>query len=346
MPADEDIKNAMGDPEFTRKVIADCACSAGPGKMKFFANTERALLGVPNPSKENVVDHWERVAFYNFVQRALNYDRRERPGEADLQAGWKPFGSVVEVLKPKVCIFLGVAASNYFNDAEFSDGLERLGKLKWEASLDGVYTREGGSVRLGDNQVIPIYFIKHPSRCFDWREWSEYLGRKNVLRVFQPEGKSAHPESAATAADSVETTTGSSGDGKLAVPTNLSHKPVVACDYTKTAPGEDAKFLSVGHAQYDREEASVKILRQNNGRWSRQSEEVPIRRLGHMMQLLLWAIRYSQKVGSKPTGLGETVLFPDEMDFLRREFHANRDELVKSIKEIRALIDDIDLDNI
>ncbi len=344
--AEKDVADAMDDQEFTRKEIVGCASSANPPETNFYANTERVLIGASRPSKERRVSHWESVAFYNFVQRAVDYDKKERPSEADFQAGWRTFGSVVRALEPKVCVFLGVAASNYFNGAEFSGGFTRKGEITWGDALNSVYKREGGSVSLEDNKVIPIYFIKHPSSYFRWGEWNGYLGGKDGLRVFRSGGGSALPEPAASPEDSAGAPDGLLADGRLDVPKNLSHKPIVACDYTKTSPGEDAKFLSVGHAQYNGKEASVKILRHTGERWSRQSEEVPIQRLGHMMQLLLWAIRKSQEDGSAPTNLGETVLFPDEMDFLRREFHANRDGLVKSIREIRALIDTIDLDEI
>lgn len=69
------------------------------------------------------------------------------------------------------------------------------------------------------------------------------------------------------------------------LPTWLGHKPVLACDYqeaNEAAGGFDsdaARFISVGHAQYDPNAFSVKMFRWSGNRWSRQSEEIPVQRL-------------------------------------------------------------------
>ena len=68
------------------------------------------------------------------------------------------------------------------------------------------------------------------------------------------------------------------------IPTNLSHKPIVAIDYGKTdsAYGAgDSKFLSLGKATWNKNDFSAKIFRKtrNTDRWSRQSEELPFWRV-------------------------------------------------------------------
>ena len=51
------------------------------------------------------------------------------------------------------------------------------------------------------------------------------------------------------------------------VPMNLSHKPIVACDYQELNKRlgnfdySDSKFLSVGRAQWDQNDLSVKVFR-------------------------------------------------------------------------------------
>ena len=61
------------------------------------------------------------------------------------------------------------------------------------------------------------------------------------------------------------------------------HKPIVSVsDYDKIdgiyANNTDAKALSLGVAQYDSDEISLKIWRMRNDKWSRMSEEMPIHR--------------------------------------------------------------------
>jgi hypothetical protein len=48
----------------------------------------------------------------------------------------------------------------------------------------------------------------------------------------------------------------------------------------------------------------------------------------------------------KKTTLHEEIVCPEELDFLRSEFHKNRDEIIGSIKEIKTILQDIDLDKI
>lgn len=67
------------------------------------------------------------------------------------------------------------------------------------------------------------------------------------------------------------------------LPQNLLHKPVYALPYEHFdgffAGDTDARYISVGLAQYDQDEVSVKIFRHTGGKWTRQSEELPLHRL-------------------------------------------------------------------
>ena len=70
-------------------------------------------------------------------------------------------------------------------------------------------------------------------------------------------------------------------------PFTLKHRPVVLIPYDRYdgpyAGDTDCLYLSVGWAQYDPRAVSVKSLRHTGpnepaGRWSRQSEELPVHR--------------------------------------------------------------------
>jgi len=66
------------------------------------------------------------------------------------------------------------------------------------------------------------------------------------------------------------------------LPQNLAHKPVYAVPYERfdgfNTKETDVRFISVGLAQYDPYEVSVKIFRHTSEKWTRQSEELPIHR--------------------------------------------------------------------
>ena len=70
----------------------------------------------------------------------------------------------------------------------------------------------------------------------------------------------------------------------MKAPGNLSHKPIVeVADYDVYdgiyANRSDAKALSLGLAQWNADELSVKVWRMNRDTgWSRQSEELPLHR--------------------------------------------------------------------
>lgn len=73
----------------------------------------------------------------------------------------------------------------------------------------------------------------------------------------------------------------------MKIPTVLKHKPVIVSEeYNKIdgrkAPDSDAKGLSLGLAQWNERgnvDISAKIWRHTGGKWSRQSEEMPIHRV-------------------------------------------------------------------
>lgn len=71
------------------------------------------------------------------------------------------------------------------------------------------------------------------------------------------------------------------------IPTHLKHKPVIVAEnYAnidgRTAYKTDAKGLSLGLAQWNdrgKVDISAKVWRHTGGKWSRQSEELPLHRV-------------------------------------------------------------------
>ncbi len=73
----------------------------------------------------------------------------------------------------------------------------------------------------------------------------------------------------------------------MSIPTTLKHKPVIVSeDYSnvdgRLAYRSDAQGLSVGLAQWNdrgKVDISAKVWRHTGGKWSRQSEELPLHRV-------------------------------------------------------------------
>ncbi|KMT20988.1 DUF6530 family protein [Clostridium cylindrosporum] len=73
----------------------------------------------------------------------------------------------------------------------------------------------------------------------------------------------------------------------MKIPTSLKHKPVIVSENYENVDGRyaydsDAKGLSLGLAQWNdrgKVDVSAKVWRHTGGKWSRQSEELPLHRV-------------------------------------------------------------------
>ena len=88
----------------------------------------------------------------------------------------------------------------------------------------------------------------------------------------------------------------------MKIPTTLKHKPVIVCENYANVDGKyaynsDAKGLSLGLAQWNdrgKLDISAKVWRHTGGKWSRQSEELPLHRVLDLSILILRAQLYFQ----------------------------------------------------
>ena len=79
------------------------------------------------------------------------------------------------------------------------------------------------------------------------------------------------------------------------IPTWLSHKPLLAVDYSDIdaeSGAGDAKFLSLGKATWNNEDCSAKVWRfsDESNKWQRQSEELPLWRVLDIAKLVVASI--------------------------------------------------------
>jgi len=277
-------------------------------------------------------------------------DLRERPTASDFLAGWKTFLKVIDILKPSLCIFVGVAASEFFNQA-FDDLGIHHSTMSWGEVLNNVYKRSPVSISTSGS-TTEILFVKHTSTYFSWEKWNKFLNYAapdaiESLKILVTNGSplslsEAIPE--AVISDKRERTS--------QLPFWLTHKPVLACRYEDaTLSNEDAKFISIGKATYDSDYASIKIWRrtEDDQRWSRQSEEIPIHRVGLCMQMLLSAIRLVQSQdGTIPseTALKEEIQTDDCLPFLMHAIQSDGDSIKMSLIEIKRLLGEIDIEKL
>lgn len=115
---------------------------------------------------------WSEAAFYNFVQRPMNYNEGERPTWEDFYGGWPVFFRVIEMLQPSFCLFIGVEAAN-----AFWHGLKQAGREPYAPELRTKVSRTRGRravLEVGEHKV-ELAFVQHAGRYFSWEGWHGYL---------------------------------------------------------------------------------------------------------------------------------------------------------------------------
>lgn len=112
----------------------------------------------------------------------------------------------------------------------------------------------------------------------------------------------------------------------MKVPTHLGHKPIIAVENYEAKDGiyannSDAKALSIGQAQYDKNEISGKVFRKPKKRWSPQSEELPIHRIFDLSILVVAAFMRKPDTPPHPlTSLWEKVIEEDRANEIQEYY--------------------------
>ena len=82
------------------------------------------------------------------------------------------------------------------------------------------------------------------------------------------------------------------------LPQHLGHKPVYAMPYQffdgLSFGATDSRYLSVGLAQWNPDDVSIKIMRHTGNRWTRQAEELPLHRAIDMTSFLTHVLANSE----------------------------------------------------
>lgn len=93
--------------------------------------------------------------------------------------------------------------------------------------------------------------------------------------------------------------------------------------------------MSIGTAQYDEDEISLKVWRHTGNKWSRQSEELPIHRCIDLNILLLGALMTDINSGFPKTNLREEVDDDSEFHEIMDYFKSHKGFLKPRLEELR-----------
>ena len=157
------------DKEYTRGIIG---CEIGtPGSWSFHKYLEKTFLDEANM---NVEAFWNKVASYNFIQEPMK-SIHEKPSHADYETAWKCFADVVKIIKPNICIFIGLRNT---------EGINILDEINVKHSIREFDTKVNnswpmvGDLKFEDGYKLPFYMIHHTSRFYSPQLWHDFLNKE------------------------------------------------------------------------------------------------------------------------------------------------------------------------
>ncbi|WGK69695.1 hypothetical protein P0082_02200 [Candidatus Haliotispira prima] len=164
------INDTQQNKGFTRWVIERVI--EGDNGWPVFQNIHKILKGGKNVTgRENIQGLWENLCFYDFVQRVMlkTPDGLKQPTSDDYLAGKPVFDELIKMLKPDVCLFIGVRTAKVFGS---------LVERKPE-KIDGTYPFTG-VIKTGTipsvEKDIQLYFMRNPGSVFKWGNWHKDIG--------------------------------------------------------------------------------------------------------------------------------------------------------------------------
>lgn len=166
-------KNTIKDLYTTRKVVEYYPVEHIASNPMF----ENLLRFLTNGESFNRESLWSSIAFYNFIQRPLSYNKNsdgiltDRPDKSDWEEGWNIFIEIAKILKPTYCVFVGTTFSWHIpGDRQFEEYCtssikrEKVGRY-YTAKFDlGICSSK-----------IRCIAIKHTSKYFSWKKWNRFL---------------------------------------------------------------------------------------------------------------------------------------------------------------------------
>lgn len=172
----EDGHGWLNDKLATRNFVCNQGLSSfNPefSNRRFFHVIEKTVLKQKDTDFKERENLWTSSAFFNLVQRILP-NRKIRPQDTDYDIGWKTALNVAEILRPKICIKLGI------------DGIGRLGYQManenpgWTFDKDEFYKKPYVINLSKDNYQLKIIFINHPtgSRGFNYEHWADIINNE------------------------------------------------------------------------------------------------------------------------------------------------------------------------
>ena len=135
-----------------------------------FKKFEKSMIG-PNAYSVSSKEIWKSIAFYNFLQIAMN-GPRQGGAYTDYENSVSAFWEVMEELQPEVMIAWGV--TRMYDNMPGGDTWHRENDIV----VDGYHVRNGWYTLKSGKRVRAIW-VYHPSAGYSWDWWHKVI--KEVL---------------------------------------------------------------------------------------------------------------------------------------------------------------------
>ena len=163
----EEYDRNISDKEYTRGIIS---CTIEKGGWNFHKYLQKTFLYEDMKAH----DFWSKIASYNFIQEPM----KEVIANASLscnEIAWKCFADVVQIIKPDICIFVGL---KYDKGMNALDGENIKHFIK---DFDIIINRSKpkfGELQFKDGYKLPFYMIHHTARYYSPQEWHDFLNKE------------------------------------------------------------------------------------------------------------------------------------------------------------------------
>ena len=134
------------------------------GWLNTYLNFAKAFFGYDPDFKQEKCELWDKVLFYNYVQRAVA-DWDQKPNSDDYINSQVPFMEVINKYEPDVIIVWGNGA---FNGTPNGGKYDEPITFEDTKAIRYIYTLNSG-------KQCSMIKIHHPSMCFSSSKWHEII---------------------------------------------------------------------------------------------------------------------------------------------------------------------------
>ena len=163
----EEYDRNISNKEYTREIIS---CAIEEGGWNFHKYLPKTFLYEDMKAH----DFWSKIASYNFIQEPM----KEVIANASLscnEIAWKCFADVVQIIKPDICIFVGL---KYDKGMNALDGENIRHFIKNFDIIINHSKPKFGELQFKDGYKLPFYMIHHTSMLYSPQLWHDFLNKE------------------------------------------------------------------------------------------------------------------------------------------------------------------------